>query len=292
MAEAGAATDEEMAVGASTRLGQRVIVGVHADDASIPALQWAARSAKARGWALEALMAWDLPVPPRHMPEDVRLASQGVLGDLRWALESIVDRSGISADSSLKVSTTVLAAPAKLALSRAAERAGLLVLGAPQHAAAFAAFSAGRRIATTAPCPVAIVPSATAEFDATRSGDRLVVGMDGSDQSVVALGWSCAEALHRGLPVSVVAVGLHGSAAARVTQAIEAQQQASPSAVVTLKTFMGDPGEVLLQESRGAEALVVGQHGSGWVTQRLPSLGSVSRWCAVHQVCPTVVVPG
>jgi nucleotide-binding universal stress UspA family protein len=275
---------------AAPRSREHVVVGVQGDDASVGALQWAARYARVRGAEIEAVMAWELPVPPRHMTGDLRDAAQAVMSDLRWALEAIVDRSAISALTGLDVSTTVVMAPAKVAMADSVDRADLLVLGSVQHSVALAALSVGRQAAASASCPVVLVPLDPAQSP-QRSGDRLVVGVDGSPQSRAALHWACDDAKRRRLPVSVVTVAPSKGDLEVVTEAVAAARSAFPTVAISLVTRVGDAGEVLLEESVGAEALVVGQHGSGTLRSRLPALGSVSRWCAAHPVSPVVVVP-
>ncbi len=271
----------------------RVIVGVQGDEASFLALRWAARCARARKSALEVLMAWELPEPAFALPGGIQAVADDVIGELRWTLEALVDRSGICTGAGLSVSTTVATAPAKVALADAAKRADILVLGAVHHSALAAVLSVGRHTAALAPCPVALVPSGAAapESSPDDTGDRFVVGMDGSLRSEAALAWAVAEADRRGLAVAVVAVGLSPADLDAVATSVASAGAAHPEVTVGLAVKAGDPGEVLARESWGSEGLVLGQHGGGSFRRHLPSLGSVSRWCAAHPLSPVVIVP-
>ncbi len=272
---------------------EHVVVGVQGDDASLEALHWAARHVRGTGGEIEAVMAWELAEPPRHLVGDLQEVADAVVSDLRWALETIVDRSEIATMPGVRVSTTVVTAPAKVAMADAIDRADLLVLGSVHHMAALAALSVSRQVAAAASCPVALVP-ALEETREANEGDFLVVGMDGSPQSLDAFRWATDEAARRRLPLRVVTVAPSSQALDVIAAAVAARMQAEPPVPpvdIKLVTRAGDPGEVLLEESRGAEALVLGQHGSGTIRRRLPSLGSVSRWCVAHLVSPVVVVP-
>jgi nucleotide-binding universal stress UspA family protein len=52
----------------------------------------------------------------------------------------------------------------------------------------------------------------------------------------------------------------------------------------------GKPAQVLLDQSRDSELLVVGSRGLGDFSGLL--LGSVSQQCAQHAACPVVIVRG
>lgn len=52
----------------------------------------------------------------------------------------------------------------------------------------------------------------------------------------------------------------------------------------------GHPAEVLVDESKAADLLVVGSRGHGAITGVL--IGSVSIHCVTHAHCPVVVVRG
>jgi nucleotide-binding universal stress UspA family protein len=57
---------------------------------------------------------------------------------------------------------------------------------------------------------------------------------------------------------------------------------------VERRVVEGAPAVVLVEESRGADLLVVGSRGHGGFSQLL--LGSVSQQCAHHAECPVVIV--
>jgi nucleotide-binding universal stress UspA family protein len=272
---------------------EHIVVGVQGDDASLAALRWAARHAHFTGGEIEALMAWELAPPPRHLPGDLQEAAQSVISDLRWALETIVERSEIAATPGIRVSTTIVTAPAKVAMADAVDRADLLVLGSVHHAAALSALSVSRQLAAAAACPVALVPvlGTPPRPEAWPEGDSLVVGMDGSPQSLDAFRWACGEAARRGLALRVVLVSPTETALEAVTLAVAARLRTRPPVAISMVTRTGDPGPILIEESKGCEALILGQHGSGTIRRRLPSLGSVSRWCVAHLVSAVVVVP-
>ncbi|GAA2753929.1 universal stress protein [Amnibacterium kyonggiense] len=100
----------------------------------------------------------------------------------------------------LLVSAAVERGEPERGLLDAAEGGGLLVLGvrsgtdrAPSAGRAFAL-----RLAALARCPVVVVP------DPVRTGDRVVVGVDGTASSTAAALVAADEAAHRGLPLELV----------------------------------------------------------------------------------------
>ena len=137
---------------------------------------------------------------------------------------------------------------------------------------------------------------------------RIVVGVDGSAQSMHALDWAVQEATARGVGLTLVcaysvpsfsAASLDGGFAALDDTAIRvgAQQVLADAAArvpssgpaVTTRLAVGDAAGVLVDASHGAELVVVGTRGRGGFAGRL--LGTVSSALPAHAACPTVVVP-
>jgi nucleotide-binding universal stress UspA family protein len=265
-----------------------VVAGVWADATAVPVLQWAARAARARGATLEAIMAWNLPPMPRHMPKDFMRASTGLLDDLRDILSASVESSGIATGDDLKIVQQVVAAPAQDALAAAADRADLLVMGTRTNGVLSSVLSVSRHVSATAACPTVLVPEATPSL-ASGGGNRMLVGVDGSEASLAAVRWAQAECARRRLPLTVVMVSVEASTAERVRQMIAPGAADDPE--LRLIEVAGDPAPCLTEMAGGAEALVLGQHGRFAVTRQLPTLGSVSRRVAAHAACPVVIVP-
>ena len=146
-----------------------------------------------------------------------------------------------------------------------------------------------------------------ADEGAEPDGPRVVVGVDCSAGSRAALLFGLADAARRGVPVEAAtayrspefwldfdAVGAYAPESARAAAVdrvrpfvadVVAEQ---PGPVVVLSAGMGEPAEVLLRRSHGADLLVVGSRGHGGLGAVL--LGATSMQCALHATCPVTVV--
>ena len=142
----------------------------------------------------------------------------------------------------------------------------------------------------------------------------IIVGVDGSDHSRLALGWAMREAAQHHLPLTVMTVrpapvrpatrifwavpdlpeDSHNPDLTRkavqqfVDQVATETVETVPEVTVTVAT--GDVAEELVRASRDADLLVVGSRGSGGFAKLL--MGSVSSQVTHHAACPVVVVPG
>jgi nucleotide-binding universal stress UspA family protein len=132
---------------------------------------------------------------------------------------------------------------------------------------------------------------------------RVVVGVDGSDNSLAALRWALA---HTGEDDQVVAVtawsipasaGLDGMVADFEPLAADAWRTvetavhdlAPGDARIKTEVHEGHKGHVLIERSADADLLVVGARGRGGFASLL--LGSVATYAVNHATCPVVVVP-
>ncbi|GCD48181.1 universal stress protein [Streptomyces paromomycinus] len=129
----------------------------------------------------------------------------------------------------------------------------------------------------------------------------VVVGVDGSGNSVRALDWGVEEARLRGLPLRIVYASLwerYGEGAAEEKEAEERVLSAAAERaarwvgepLVTTRAVSDEPAVALVEESRTAALLAVGHRGRGELASLL--LGTVSLTVAGRAHCPVIVVRG
>ena len=138
----------------------------------------------------------------------------------------------------------------------------------------------------------------------TTSTSYIVVGVDGSAHSRDALLWAARQARLTGADLHVVCawnlpagygfapdysyVDLEAAARKGLDQTIAQVLGGLPSVPVVTRVERGHAAHVLIEASRGADLLVVGNHGHGSFTGML--LGSVSQHCAQHADCPVLIM--
>jgi nucleotide-binding universal stress UspA family protein len=138
----------------------------------------------------------------------------------------------------------------------------------------------------------------------------IVVGVDGSDSALRATEWAAAEALRRKLPLRLVHVcvlppirhpatiaeqglwidALADSGQHILTEAASAARAVAPAVELGTDQRMGFAAEVLIEESKGAHAVVLGSRGLGGFSSLL--VGSVAIALSAHGHCPVIVVRG
>ncbi len=135
---------------------------------------------------------------------------------------------------------------------------------------------------------------------------NIVVGVDGSKDSVDALRWAAGLADRRGGRVRAVVAwhypylatipGFSGPvppaemmAAGAASGIDEALSEIELPVEVPVEAVQGDAASVLVAESRNADLVVVARTGRSGIARLL--LGSTAAQCARHAECPVAVVP-
>lgn len=129
----------------------------------------------------------------------------------------------------------------------------------------------------------------------------VVVGVDGSEQSLRALDWAVGYALLLGTSVQALMTVLPTDDAAETRATVLAGESTlgsivgrvvdarDPAPPVSFDVEVADPAVALVNASRSAEVVVLGSHGMSKISD--PSLGSVSLACIRLGSCPVVVIP-
>jgi nucleotide-binding universal stress UspA family protein len=138
---------------------------------------------------------------------------------------------------------------------------------------------------------------------------RIVVGVDGSENSVAALRWAVGEARLRGdtveafaawsypivaVPGAVVPLEPLADQAADALQhlqiAIAKIDAGNTDVAIEPVVAEGDAARLLIDASKDADLIVVGSRGHGAFAGFL--LGSVTQHVTRHAHCPVAVIPG
>jgi nucleotide-binding universal stress UspA family protein len=136
---------------------------------------------------------------------------------------------------------------------------------------------------------------------------KVVVGIDGSDESATALRWAVGYARRIDAVVRAVAVwhqplqfgmaavpppprqAFEAEAGHWLTAALPSLRPDEAGAPIQTRTAEGDPSSILVEQAADAEVLVLGNHGRGAVSSAL--VGSVAQRCVQRCGCPVVLVP-
>ena len=136
------------------------------------------------------------------------------------------------------------------------------------------------------------------------SEHRIVVGIDGSAESVRVLDWAITHAQQSGAILDIVtawmfpmAIGyalthtvdeVRDKARSLVDEAISHVATVAPAVVVRGEAIEQSPGPALVRASKGADLLVVGSREMGGFEELL--VGSVAHYCTRHASCSMVLV--
>jgi nucleotide-binding universal stress UspA family protein len=284
----------------------KIIVGVDESDRSRDAVALAALLARGSDAELVLVCAY----PYDDVPG--RAANAGYRQYLREDAEAAIERAtaGMGELPRMRSHPIAEVSPAKGIQNLAArEGASLVVIGSSSRGGAGRVFAGttAERLLHGAPCPVAVAPRG---FSTSEPGDisTIAVGYDGSVEAKAALVGARTIARVRGARLRLVEVLdatwmgtpalMQGEGFIRTPDDTEARARAflieAASALAgdvptEPVVAVGAPEQVLADESKSADLVVVGSRGYG--PHRAVLLGSVSGRLVRESACPVLVVP-
>ena len=284
-----------------------VVVGVDGSDEARRALAWGFREAGLRGVGVRVLTVWTGSPPsgagegPRTTDEFERAVQARVRADA-------VEAARAAGAAAVPFETAVRFGHPAASLVEGAGADGLLVVGSRGLGGLRGRLfgSVSQQCAQHATVPVVVVRGDAPVWVAAPAG-RVVVGVDGSPDSVTAARFAGVEARSRGAELHVVhawsdTVSGYGGPPWAVPYATLQEEAASalqrsvrdagldggPGLRVRAEAIRGVDWDVLLDVAEGADLLVVGSRGrSGWTALLL---GSVALHCVTAAPCPVAVV--
>lgn len=284
--------------------GAAVVVGVDGSASALAAVRLAATEAVARGRPLRVVHAFiwpELKVPlgpsPFGPPE----------GGLRNQADRVVSEAVAEATKAapdVTVTGAVVTGAPGVVLVRESRDAALVVLGS-RGLGGFTSLLVGSvavQVAAHADCPVLVARGEA------RADGPVVVGVDGSPLSNLAVGFAAEEASLRGTGLVAVHTWTGPVSAGPgdmlppvydpdlveeqerlvLAEAVAGIGDRYPDVPVTERLVRGRPANLLVEESRAAQLVVLGARGLGGFAGML--LGSVSQAVLHHAHCPLAIV--
>ncbi|MET8835801.1 universal stress protein [Micromonospora sp. NPDC004540] len=259
-----------------------VVVGVGSSAEDLQLVRTAAGEAAAHDRPLHLLHAFNWAAA---------MESFSVSGP-RAAAEELLEQAGravAEAAPAVPVTDEIVEGSPVEALVRASDSAFLLAVGDGGMAGCASCVPADApavQLAARAGCPVLV-----ARTEPPPQGP-LLVGFDGSDSSraTLAYAFDCAEGRGtRLLAIRVVEPNRHPDDDHLLDEAVARHGARHPRVAVECHTVRGDPGAVLLEQSRSAQVALVGARGDEPLRGML---GAVSQTLLYHSPAPVIVVRG
>lgn len=289
-------------------LENTVVVGVDGSAASSGAVAYAANTAAKRGIPLMLVTSYTMPAA---MFAEGMIPPQPVFDELERECQPIIEAAEATARSvapEVEVSHAVVEGNPAQVLIEYSRKAKLIVLGSRGLGGikGMVLGSVSAAVASHAFCPVVVTREDT---DDANSSGPVVVGIDGSEVSAKATEWAFAEASARGAELVAVHTWMDPqvqAAAAGIAlteddwSQLEEQQNQTlaerlagfasryPDVSVTRHVTRDRAVRALVEQSQGAQLVVVGSHGRGGFAGMV--LGSTSRALLQAAPCPVMVV--
>lgn len=288
----------------------RIVVGIDGSAGSLPAFSWALRQAHGCAAEVLAVYAWQVPALAYSAPGYIPPEKESLDAEAKRILAGALKASGITPGAA-GVSLRVGNGPAADVIAEVCDETGaeMAVVGSRGHGriAEILLGSTSRSLLQKSKVPLAIVPAG-----ADSPGDgRIVVGVDGSIGSQLALKWALSRASRLGGDVEAVMVipgpspdlpphlpealrtraGEESPAARQLAHLVDSAVREAPAVAgkVTETVLHGSPSHALHLHANGADMVVLGRRGLGSTHEAFS--GSVSSWCSHHTNRPVVIVP-
>ena len=276
----------------------RIVVGVDGSESAAEALRWAVGEAARRSAGLDVVHAWQHPAlftpAARAVEPNVRaLVKEAAQRLLHTAIASAAPHQHV------KVRPLLLEGSPGPVLLEAGRHADALVVGTRGLGGIDRLLlgSVSAYCVNHAQGPVVVVPPSSGHSPGDRAeppsgvattNGAIVVGVDGSEGSQVALGWALSEAITNESPLVVVcAYSALTDAEAAVSDALD-RVGTRDGLEVSTRIVEGQPAKVLAAAGTGARMLVVGTRGLGGFRGLM--LGSTSHELAHNPPCPLAIV--
>lgn len=265
-------------------MGKPVLVGVDGSEASLAAVDVAAREARLRGCGLQIVHAFIWPLmhvplgPARNGPAE---------GGLRHAAERILDDARHRAaelDPDLETDTKLITGEALTVLTGRSRHACLVVVGS-RGLGRFGALMIGSvavQLAAHAHCPVLITRGRP-----DPQGDVLLA-VDGSEAGTEAVDFAFAAASARRAALTILHARHPHDGGTGQEEVPGARPGEYPDVQVRTRLAEQHARPALIEASGEAQLLVVGARGRGGFTGLL--LGSTTQAVVQHAHCPVAVV--
>jgi nucleotide-binding universal stress UspA family protein len=285
----------------------KIVVGIDGSEGSKHALEWACNETRRdKSVEITAVSTWLSSIPNASpwfvgydIPADLTESTEATL---KTTVDSVVHERY----PYVEVKQRVLCGSASATLIAEGANADLVVVGS-RGLGGFKGLllgSVSHQVLTHAPCSVVVVP--VAPRHGSEIMNVIVVGVDGSKNSTVALRWAAERAQSTGerihavhawqtAPITYAAIGTGVSFEAQydrdAREVLDAfiQEADLPKNVTVVPVVRhGSPAKVLVENSRHADLLVVGARGREGFPGLL--LGSVTTAVAHHTPCPLAVI--
>lgn len=287
-----------------------VVVAVDGSPASHNAVRWAANTANKRGIPLRLASSYTMPqflyaegmVPPQELFDDLQSETMEKIDEARAVAHEVAPE--------LKIGHTIAeGSPIDMLLDMSRD-VTMIVMGSRGLGglSGMVMGSVSAAVVSHASCPVVVVREDNTVDETTKYGP-VVIGVDGSDVSQKATEIAFAEAHARGAELIAVHTWMDMQVQASLAGLSAAQQQWEevereqidmlterlapmtdmyPDVEVRKVITRDRPVRALVENSEGAQLLVVGSHGRGGFKGML--LGSTSRALLQSAPCPMMVV--